>query len=141
MTFKPQRAGHLAGMILAGLMLTQLTPSVAYAAEQPASHAPTTKVMAIGRLTAKATPAALSEVLPGEVRDTLKLYLTGKIVDWYATSDNTEVVFFINVTSVDQARDILGQLPLARGGLMTFELTALGPLSPLGMLLGAPKTP
>jgi hypothetical protein len=99
----------------------------------------TTRVMAIGRLNAKATPAALAAILPGEVRDTLRLYLSGRIVEWYATADSTEVVFFLDVGDVGQAHAILEQLPLGKAGMMDFELTAVGPLKPLGMLLAEPN--
>jgi hypothetical protein len=40
---------------------------------------PTTRILAIGRLTSRSTPGAMKEVLPQEVRDTVKLYLEGKI--------------------------------------------------------------
>jgi hypothetical protein len=94
-----------------------------------------TKILAIGRLTAKATGGTLKPVLPQEVRDTVKLYLAGKIDQWYFKPDDAGVVFVLNVTDVKQAHDLLRQLPLGRAGLMEFELIRLAPLQPLGMLI------
>ncbi|MDA9521312.1 hypothetical protein XI06_13260 [Bradyrhizobium sp. CCBAU 11434] len=97
----------------------------------------TTRVLAIGKLTEKAKSADLPEVLSREVPATLELYLRGKIADWYATAEQTEVVFLLNVTSVEEARALLEPLPLGQAGMMTFDLTPIGPLLPLGRLLKA----
>jgi hypothetical protein len=43
---------------------------------------PTTKVLAIGSLTAKGTPDKWKPLLPSEARDTVPLYLAGKIDQW-----------------------------------------------------------
>ncbi|UQE03042.1 hypothetical protein JEY30_29680 [Bradyrhizobium japonicum] len=96
---------------------------------------PVTRVLAIGNLTPKATPAALPAVLAREVPATLELYLAGKIDGWYARPDQTGVVFILNVTTVEAAKALLDPLPLGQAGMMTFELTPIGPLQPLGRLL------
>ena len=96
---------------------------------------PVTRVLAIGNLTPKATPAALPAVLAREVPATLELYLAGKIDGWYAKPDQTGVVFILNVTTVEAAKALLDPVPLGQAGMMTFELTPLGPLLPLGRLL------
>lgn len=99
---------------------------------------PTTKILAIGRLTAKATPAALNMTLPLEIRATTRLYLAGKIDQWYVQPDEKAVVFLMNLNDLTEARDDLEKLPLGRAGLMTFELIPLGPLGPLRILLSEP---
>lgn len=109
----------------------QAVPLVASADARPV----TTRVMAIGSLTAKATPEDLRSVLEREVPATLKLYLAGHIDDWYARTDRNGVVFILNVTTVAEARALLDPLPLGRAGMMTFEFTPLGPLRPLAKLL------
>jgi hypothetical protein len=118
-----------------------VSPSAAAtAAEATAGVAATapTRILAIGRLTDKATGAALKPVLPSEVIETVRLYLAGKIEQWYFKPDDSAVVFILNLTDTKQAHDLLAQLPLGRAGLMEFELIRLAPLQPLGMLL--PKT-
>jgi hypothetical protein len=102
---------------------------------------PTTKVLAIGRLVAPLTPEQRREILPKEVPDTVRLYLSGKIDQWYVRQDGKGVVFLLNVTSVEEAHTLLEQLPLGQAKLMEFDLMPLGPLSPLRILLGDSPSP
>jgi hypothetical protein len=124
---------------LPGVAFAQATPApVQASAAQGLPDVPTTKILAIGRLTSKSTPGAMSTVLPQEVRDTVQLYLAGKIDQWYVRKDQDAVVFILNIADVKQARETLAQLPLGRAHLMKFDLIPLGPLSPLAMLGTAP---
>ena len=97
---------------------------------------PTTKILAIGSWTEKATTQAWRPLVPQEMRQTANLYLAGKIDQWYAKPDQSGVVFIMNVTSVAEAHGLLEKLPLGVAGLMQFQLIPLGPLSPLRTLLG-----
>ena len=97
---------------------------------------PTTKVLAIGHMTAAATPEALNPVMKSEVPETVKLYLAGKIDQWYVRQDQRGVVFVMNVGTVEEAHALLEKLPLGQAKLMEFDFIPLGPLSPLGRLLG-----
>ena len=103
--------------------------------EMKAARALTTKVLAIGSWTAKATPEARAPVMPAEVRDTLRLQLAGKIDQWFAKNDGSGAVFLMNVTDPAEARRLLEALPLGQAEMMTFELIPVGPLWPLGRLL------
>lgn len=96
---------------------------------------PTTKVLAIGRMTAEATPEKLAPVMKSEVPETVKLYLAGKIDQWYVRQDQRGVVFVMNVSTVEEAHALLEKLPLGQAKLMEFDLIPLGPLSPLSRLL------
>jgi hypothetical protein len=150
MTFVPasglQKKLATAALTLA-FVLSVPVPVMAQAASAPAQGSasprlpdvPTTRILAIGRLTPGTTPGALGAVLPEEVRDTVKLYLSGKIDQWYVRKDQTGVVFILNITDVDEARRTLAQLPLGRANLMVFDFIPLGPLSPLAAL-GANQT-
>ena len=100
---------------------------------------PTTKVLAIGHRSAMATPEALRTVLPTEVRETVKLYLGGKIDQWYSRGDGKGVVFVMNVTTVEEAKALLEALPLGQRKLLEFEYIPLGPLSPLSLLVQEAK--
>ncbi len=116
--------------------LAQTTPP----AETPdaALTVPPTKLLAIGSFTAKATPSAWKALLPAEMRQTARLYLDGKIDQWYVKTDQSGVVFVLNVTSAGDAHELLDKLPLGLAGLMEFQLIPLGPLSPLRTLLAEP---
>jgi hypothetical protein len=136
------KAAALVGLIL--LLATMVLPASPALAQHVGTvgggppPVPTTKILAIGRLTAKGTPAALNMTLPLEIRATTRLYLAGKIDQWYVQPDEKAVVFLMNLNDLTEARDLLEKLPLGRAGLMTFELIPLGPLGPLRILLTEP---
>jgi hypothetical protein len=109
------------------------------AAEMKAAQALTTKMLAIGSWTAKATPETRPPIMPFEARDTLRLQLAGKIDQWFAKTDGSGAVFLMNVTDPVEARALLEDLPLGRAGMMTFEYIPMGPLWPLGLLLREPS--
>jgi hypothetical protein len=108
------------------------------AAEMAAAKTLTTKVLAIGSWTAKATPETRPAIMPSEARDTMRLMLAGKIDQWFAKIDGSGAVFLMNVTDPAEAHTLLEKLPLGQANMMTFELIPVGPLWPLGLLLGEP---
>ena len=121
-----------------GLMTMDDKTSVPGAAEMKAAQGLKTNVLAIGTWTAKATPEKRPQIMPSEARDTLRLQLAGKIDQWYAKSDGSGPVFLMNVTDPKEAHTLLEGLPLGRAEMMTFETIPIGPLWPMGLLLGEP---
>ena len=123
--------------ILASLFLSG--PSVAQPANPPT---PTTRILAIGTGNPGVDAAAVQSILPTEVRETVKLYLDGKIDQWFSLQDRSGVAFILNVTDPAAAHDMLEKLPLGQAHLMSFELIPLAPLTPLrqlqGMTTGSP---
>jgi hypothetical protein len=105
------------------------------AAAQAPPPAPTTNVLAILTVKADVPRPELTKLLPEEVRATVRLYLDGKIVQWYGRADGKGVMFILNASSVDEAKQLVANLPLDKAGLATFEFMALTPLSPLRVLL------
>ncbi|WP_426441917.1 muconolactone Delta-isomerase family protein [Bradyrhizobium genosp. P] len=121
--------------VLAALIICLMGADTAHA--QPATPpVPTTRILAIGTINPGVDPAAARAILPTEVRETVKLYLDGKIDQWYSLQGRPGVVFILNVTDTAAAHEILEQLPLGQAHLMSFELIPLGPLNPLRQLLG-----
>ncbi len=108
------------------------------AAEMAAAKTLTMKVLAIGSWTAKATNENRPAIMPSEARDTMRLMLAGKIDQWYAKIDGSGAVFLMNVTDPAEAHALLEKLPLGQADMMRFELIPVGPLWPLGLLLGEP---
>lgn len=92
------------------------------------------KLIAVGTLK-PLTPAQQQTYMPTEVPATLQLYLDGKIEQFWLRENMGGTIFLMNVDSVDQAKALLGALPLTAADLLTFELMPVGPLSPLGMLI------
>jgi hypothetical protein len=93
------------------------------------------KVIAIGNITKPLTPEQRQQIMPHEVPATLKLYLDGKIEQFWFRQDKPGVIFLMNVESLEQARATLEALPLTTGGYITHELMQVGPLAPLGLLI------
>jgi hypothetical protein len=119
---------------------------VASVAQSQSGHAPgapgvalpkTTEVMVI--LTAKqgVTRQQIMAIMPSEIRETVKLYLDGKIRQWYSRGDGTGVIFFIDAKTQDEARAVMETLPLSKEQLMNYEYIPVGPLMPLMALMGA----
>jgi hypothetical protein len=103
-------------------------------AEMAAAKTLTTKVLAIGTWTAKATPKTIPPIMPSEAYDTMRLMLAGKIDQWFAKIDGSGAVFLMNVTDPAEAHTLLEKLPLGQADMMTFQLIPVGPLWPLGLL-------
>jgi hypothetical protein len=119
--------------------LSGAVPGHAQPANQPATQ--TTHILAIGTLNQGVDPAAARAILPTEVRETVKLYLDGKIDQWYSLQGRPGVVFILNVTDTAAAHEMLEKLPLGQAHLMSFELIPIGPLNPLRQLLGTTGSP
>ena len=120
---------------LAALIIGLMSANISHAQSAPAPT-PTTRILAIGTLNAGVDPAAARAILPTEVRETVKLYLDGKIDQWYSLQGRPGVAFILNVTDPAAAHEMLEKLPLGQAHLMSFELIPLGPLNPLRQLQG-----
>lgn len=99
---------------------------------------PTTAVLASLTIKPSVDRVDAMKVLPDEVRATVKLYLDGKIQQWYSRSDGKGVIFVMNCSSVAEAKALMDSLPLSKANLADVEFTPLGPLAPLRLLLDAP---
>ena len=75
-------------------------------------------------------------VMPAEIRATVKLYLDGKIRQWYSRGDGRGVILFLDVKTSEEAHGIMDTLPLSKENLMDHEYIPVGPLMPLGALIG-----
>ena len=113
-----------------------LCAAIIGSAQTPVNPAvPTTKIVALGHLTTTREELMKRNIMPSEVRETVQLYLTGKIDQWYSRKDQNGVVFILNVNSVEEAHKLLEALPLGKAKLMEFELIPIGPLNPLRGLI------
>ncbi len=80
----------------------------------------------------------IMKVMQTEVRDTVNLYLDGKIQQWWARGDGKGVVFLLDCKTVEEAKAILEKLPLIKENFASFQYMPLGPLSPLRLLVAQP---
>jgi len=111
-------------------------PSVAQA---QATSPTTTGVMVILTVKAGVTREQVMAVMPAEIRQTVQIYLNGKIREWYSRGDGRGAVFLLDTRDVAEAEAIMEGLPLAKQNLMDHEYIAVGPLLPLGLLTANPE--
>jgi hypothetical protein len=89
-------------------------------------------------LTAKqgVTLQQIMKVMPAEIRATVKLYLDGRIRQWYSRGDGRGVILLIDAKTVEEAHSVIDTMPLSKEDLMDHEYIPVGPLMPLGALIG-----
>jgi hypothetical protein len=100
------------------------------------------KVFAIANPTKPLTPEDLKPHMDNEVPATLQHYLEGKIEQFWFR-EKLGPIFLMDVASVEEAKSVLGTLPLVKADLMHYDLMPVGPLMPLGRLIqpAATKSP
>ena len=101
----------------------------------------TTTVLVVETAKQNVNPQQIMAVMPAEIRATLKLYLDGKIREWYSRGDGRGVVFLVEAKTEEEARELLESLPLAKSDLIDHQYIPLGPLMPLRALMGAGVQP
>jgi len=94
----------------------------------------TTAVLVILTPKQGVTPKQIMAVIPQEIQATVKLYLDGKIREWYSRGDGKGVIFLVDAKTEDEARAFMETLPLAKEQLMDHEYIPVGPLMPLKAL-------
>jgi hypothetical protein len=94
------------------------------------------KYLAIGTFSAAATPKQLDTFMSSEVPATLKLYVEGKMDQFWLRHDGKGVVFIMTTETAEEADALLGALPLGRAGLLHFELIPIGTLTAFSILIG-----
>ena len=121
------------------LTLTGATSMTNSAVAQAQASSPTTTGVIV-ILTAKAgvTREQVMALMPAEIRETVQLYLNGKIREWYSRGDGRGAVFLLDTKDVAEAHTIMEGLPLAKQNLMDHEYIAVGPLLPLRLLMANP---
>jgi hypothetical protein len=95
----------------------------------------TTEVIVIQTPKKGVTPQQIMAVIPEEIRATVKLYLDGKIRQWYSRGDGKGVIFVVDAKTEEEARALMETLPLAKEQLMDDQYIPVGPLMPLRALM------
>lgn len=121
------------------LTLTGVSMADPSVAQAQAVASPTTGVMVLLTVKPGVTREQVMAAMPAEIRQTVQLYLNGKIREWYSRSDGRGAVFLLESKDVDEAHVIMEALPLAKQDLMDHEYIAVGPLLPLRLLMASPQ--
>jgi hypothetical protein len=66
-------------------------------------------------------------LLKAEAARLWQLYQSGLVRELYFRLDRSEAVLVLECASLEQAQETLGSLPLAREGLITFQIIPLVP--------------
>jgi hypothetical protein len=114
---------------------SMMHPSVAQA---QATSPTTTGVLVILTVKAGITREQVMAVMPAEIRQTVQLYLSGKIREWYSRGDGRGAVFLLDAKDVAEAHATMEALPLAKQNLMDHDYIPVGPLFPLRLLMANP---
>ncbi len=94
----------------------------------------TTAVLVIQTPKQGVTFQQVMALIPDEIQATLRLYLDGKIREWYSRGNGKGVIFLLDVKTEEEARALMETLPLAKAELMNTEYIPVGPLTPLRAL-------
>jgi hypothetical protein len=122
------------------LTLIGVTSMTNSSTAQAQAFSPTiTGVMVIVTVKAGVTREQVTAVMPAEIRETVQLYLNGKIREWYSRGDGRGVVLFLDTKDVAEAHAIMEDLPLAKENIIDHEYIAVGPLVPLRLLMANPQ--
>jgi hypothetical protein len=134
-SMKPIRNAALAlALTLTGVTaMTDPSP-----AQTQAPSLTTTGVLVILTVKPGITREQVMAVMPDEVRQTVQLYLNGKIREWFTRSDGRGAVFLLDAKDVADAHATMDALPLARQELIDHDYIAVGPLMPLRLLMTKP---
>ena len=124
------------------LFLAALLPAMSLAQPQtdansgvPSIAIPkTTAVLVIETPKQGVTARQVMALIQEEIQATVKLYLDGKIREWYSRGNGKGVVFLLDVKTEEEARQIEETLPLTKAHLMDVQFIPVGPLMPLRAL-------
>ena len=106
-------------------------------AQPQALNSQTIGVFALLRARPGVTREQIMRVMPAEIHATVRLYLDGKIREWYAREDGRGAVFLLNTGDIREAESIMESLPMAKEHLLDHEYIPVGPLKPLGLLIAS----
>src|SRR5438874_331791 len=81
----------------------------------------TTGVLVIQTPRQGVTAQQIMAVIPQEIEATVRLYLDGKIRQWYSRGDGKGVIFLIDAKTEGEARAAMETLPLAKEHLMDHQ--------------------
>src|SRR5258708_36505947 len=82
--------------------------------ESPAAPAAATEVLVMLTIKPGVERERVMKVMPDEIRATLRLYVDGKIRQWYSRADGKGVIFILDCKDMAEARSVMEALPLAK---------------------------
>lgn len=87
------------------------------------------KILCLDRPLPGATFEKYQPHLQAEVRHTWENYKKGVIRDVYFRQDRPGVAIFLECSSLEEAKAVVAEFPLAKAGLLDFDLIPIGPFT------------
>lgn len=87
------------------------------------------RILALDRPLPGATPEQFQAQLINEVRHAWLGYKRGLVRDFYFRQDRPGVALLLECSSVEEAQKALAEFPLAKAGVLEFEVIPLGPFT------------
>lgn len=85
------------------------------------------KILAIEQEVPGVTGEDFKPHLKAETSGVWELYQAGVIRELYFRADRSCAVLILECTDIEEARDVLGTLPLVKKGLISFDIIGLAP--------------
>jgi muconolactone delta-isomerase len=85
------------------------------------------KILALEKEAAQTQASDFQPYLAEEAAKVYELYQTGVIRELYFHQTDHTAVLMLECANVDEARRVLGSLPLVKAGLITFDMLPLVP--------------
>ena len=126
----------LSALSVAAVAQSHPSPQPPPQSPQGAPSPKTTDVLVILTARQGVTRQQIMSVMPAEIRATVKLYLDGRIRQWYSRGDGRGVILLIDAKTVDEAHAFIDAMPLSKENLVDHEYIPVGPLMPLAALIG-----
>jgi hypothetical protein len=92
------------------------------------------KILALEKEVAQTQPSDFQPYLSDEAAKVYELYQAGVIRESYFHQTDHTAVLMLECANIDEARGVLGGLPLVKAGLITFDVLPLVPYPGFGRL-------
>jgi muconolactone delta-isomerase len=92
------------------------------------------KILALSKRQPGVTAADIQREVVPEAERVWELYRGGALREIYYRLDRPGAVVVLECADVDEARRVLGTLPMMEAGLIDFDVIPLGPFLPLEQL-------
>jgi hypothetical protein len=95
------------------------------------------KILVLDRPRPETTMERIAPVLREETLYAWRLYASDVVRELHLRIDRPGVALILECKDVEEARQVMGSFPLARAGLVDFEVIPLGPFLSLQSLFAA----
>ena len=85
------------------------------------------KIIVVAHRNEQRKPEDFAPHMEAEAEHALKLFAEEKVREIYGRTDGKGAILVLEAASEDEARDIVGGLPLAKIGLLTFDIYGTKP--------------